>query len=121
MSQEEAASRLGLSVSAYAALELGYATALRADEVMSLIGPLGPLNPTVGELCVLARRRSGENVHQVTEAIGYSRVSYFRFERDGDPRVVSFWEDRGFRFPQARAVGAVPEGRPGTVPYRAKS
>lgn len=99
MGQVEAAAHLGLSISAYSTLEQGRQTLLSADEARALAEVLGPLSPDRGELCVLARRRSGENLAAVTEAAGVTRPTYLRAERDGEPRIVALWEERGFRFP----------------------
>lgn len=99
MNQAEAAAKLGIGLPAYRSLELGGSTALSAEDVVALIEALGPLNPTTGELCFLARRRSGETLTEVLESVGVSRMTFLKLERAGDPSLVRFWESRGYRFP----------------------
>ena len=99
MGQDEAAREVGLSHGAYRAIETGLGATVSAVEVARTAEPIEDLEPTVGEMCRVARRRSGELLVDVYEAVGYSRPYYLRLERAGDPRVVAHWEDRGFRFP----------------------
>lgn len=97
MSQREAANALGISEKEYVTLEHGQANNVSAV-VVALAQPLEPLTPTIAELCQIARRRSGELLIDVYESVNLSRPTYLRAERLGDPRIVAFWEDRGFSF-----------------------
>ena len=98
MNQDEAARALGISTASYRALELGGSTSLSAVDVRALFAALGPLRPTVGELCITARRRSGMPLSAAVEMAGVSRPHYLKLEREGDPSVVELWESRGYRF-----------------------
>ncbi len=102
ISQDEAAREIGLSHGAYRAIETGRGIDVSAAEVAQTAEPIEDLMPSVAELCRVARRRSGELLVDVYEAVGYSRPYYLRLERAGDQRVVAHWEDRGFRFPSSR-------------------
>jgi DNA-binding XRE family transcriptional regulator len=97
MSQSEAAGALGISEEEYVKLEHGRTGNVSAA-VVALAQPLEPITPTIAELCQIARRRSGELLVDVYESANLSRPTYLRAERLGDPRIVSFWEDRGFSF-----------------------
>lgn len=104
MSQDEAARALGITVKTYRTLELGGSASLSAVDVRAMSAALGPLRPTVGELCVIARRRSGMSLSAVVELSGVSRPWYLRLERNGDPSVVEMWESKGFKFPRPTAM-----------------
>lgn len=99
MSQAEAAAALGVSRVIYGKLESGLRTALSADDVERLAAALEPLLPTLGELCHLARRRSGKLLITIEHALGVSRPRFHELERAGDTSIVQFWENCGFRFP----------------------
>lgn len=99
MNQTEAAAALGISTSSYCALEIGASTSLSADDVRALTAALGPLRPNAGELCLLARRRSGVSLRDVVADVGVSRPWYLKLEREGDPSVIAFWEARSYDFP----------------------
>lgn len=99
MSQEEAAELLGISWSAYNKLENGFRAYISADELEVFLHALEPIRPTVGELCLIARRRSGRFLSDVEREVGVSRPRYHKMERAGDAAIVSFWADRGFAFP----------------------
>lgn len=98
MNQDEAARALGIGTGAYRALELGGSTSLSAVDVRALFAALGPLRPTLGELCITARRRSGLSLQAVVETAGVSRPHYLGLEREGHESVVELWEARGYRF-----------------------
>lgn len=101
-SQAEAAAAIGLSLRAYSRLETGEAVVMDADQVRELIdylGANGRLRPTRGELCMLARRRSGFQLSEIEVVLEVSRPIFHRRERAGDETVVAFWRSRGFRFP----------------------
>ena len=99
MSQAEAAEHLGIGPGRYNNLENGLRTGLSAGDAERLIGALGPLAPTVGELCFLARRRSGHLLMTLERELGMSRPRFHELERAGDPAMVRFWAARGYRFP----------------------
>jgi len=99
LTQREAAARFGLRIAAYLQLENGERTRLNADEIARLQPALVELAPTTGELCFLARRRSGRTLNELEVALLVSRPTLLGLERAGDPRVVWFWREVGFRFP----------------------
>lgn len=97
----EAASKLGVDTSTYWALEVGrlgedsssYASALAA-----LVAVDEPV-VTVPLALRLARRRAGVRLPDVALFVGIgSRPTFYKAERGGDPRVVRYWEARGFDF-----------------------
>lgn len=101
-SQAEAAEAIGLSQQAYSRLETGGAVVMDAGQVLELIEYLaanGRLKPTLGELCMLARRRTNLQLSELEVALSVSRPVFHRRERAGDESVVAFWESRGFSFP----------------------
>ncbi len=100
MNQVEAAERLGIGPKLYNKLENGLHSRLSAEEASSLLEALGPLVPTAGELCFLARRRSGQLLMTLERELGASRPYYHALERAGAPSMIRFWEDHGFRFPE---------------------
>ncbi len=99
---------LGMSSGNYIKLEEGRITTLdlRAEEVEKLSEVLDRLSaalrsvgePTLHEKCFLARRRAGVTLHQARRLLGLSPPGYHMLERRGDPRVVTMWESRGYRF-----------------------
>jgi transcriptional regulator with XRE-family HTH domain len=99
MSQAEAAAALGISRATYTRLEDGGSPRLSAQAAKTLLTALGPLRPTTGELCFIARRRSGLYLSEVESRVGVSRPRYHELERAGEETIVAFWEDRGFKFP----------------------
>jgi len=98
MSQTEAAAALGIELAAYRNLELGHTTAMTLDGAETLLAQLGPLRPTIGELCFIARRRSGVTLIELERELGVSRPTLHAMERAGDPRVVATWEAWGYIF-----------------------
>lgn len=108
MNQAEAAETLGISPKLYNALENGSNFRLSGtlDEVpeqyraiLGVAGGLRDLTFSTGELCFLARRRSGQMLMTLERELGVSRPRYHDLERAGDPAMIRFWEARGFRFP----------------------
>ena len=119
MNQAEAAAHLGIGPKLYNKLENGGKVELRTtfdcskptspgqiivrlyagEDATHLIEALGPIEPATGELCFLARRRSGQMLMTLERELGVSRPRYHELERTGDPAMVRFWEARGFRFP----------------------
>lgn len=55
--------------------------------------------PSLALLLLLARRRFGTGLAGVAKALSISRVTLLAAERRADPRLVRFWQKRGFRFP----------------------
>lgn len=99
MTREEASEALGVSENAYARLEVGDAL-LSSDEKSRVRGALAAMaGVVVGELCAVARRRSGGGLRAAEEALGVSRPKMQEMERCGDPRLVRYWESKGFGFP----------------------
>lgn len=108
MNQSEAAASLGLTTALYAKLEIGQKIKLSGDveDLLDVAGELGQklrpaveLKPTRGELCFLARRRSGTLLMTLERALGVSRPRYLELERAGNDAIVEYWSNRGYRFP----------------------
>jgi len=53
----------------------------------------------LGELCHLARRRSGLTVIEICDDLAVSAPKFYELEAAGDPVIVGYWHDLGFRFP----------------------
>jgi len=49
-------------------------------------------------LLALARRRSRLSLSRISSLVGASHVTVLRWEDEGDPRLATFWEGRGFIF-----------------------
>lgn len=96
-SQAEAAARLGVPYGAYLNLEQGRAAMLEAAETGAVSAAIASVRPTIAELCFLARRRCGRPLAELEDEAEVSRPTWHAHERDG--RLVSFWEERGFKFP----------------------
>ena len=62
----------------------------------------GPREPTAGELCALARKRSGTTLRDIRAALGISKPTYLASEAAGELRVLSYWRARGFQFEDSR-------------------
>ncbi len=110
MNQVEAAKKLGISAKLYNNLENGAQFHLTGTleevpkeyrTVLEVFEGLRDITFTAGELCFLARRRSGALLTTLERAFGVSRPHYHALERAGAPDMVRFWEERGFRFPEA--------------------
>ena len=108
MNQAEAAALLGISPKLYNNLENRLSLRLFSEEACPecgwskwsfLLKRVEGVRPTRGELCFLARRRSGLLLMTLERELGVSRPRYHDLERAGDPAMVAFWEERGFRFP----------------------
>lgn len=54
--------------------------------------------PSKTLLLALARRRSRLSLSRISSLVGASHVTVLRWEDEGDPRLVTFWEGRGFIF-----------------------
>jgi DNA-binding XRE family transcriptional regulator len=102
MSRAEAAVELGLSVKRYAKIEddSGWLDAgLTGEEAARVRKKIADIvSPTIAEMCYLARRRSGLPLAKVEAALGTTRPTLHKMEREGNPRLVAFWEGRGFLF-----------------------
>lgn len=105
MSRAEAAAELRIDPATYARLESGARPSLQDEEICTALEALGVLSPTLAELCFIARRRSGRPLREIEAELGVSRVSFHKWERAGNPRLVDHWEAQGFRFPHG-AVNA---------------
>lgn len=62
--------------------------------------PPAPRALNRGDLCALARWRSGAGLRETAAAMGCSHVTYLAAEEIGMETVVEHWRARGFRFPQ---------------------
>ncbi len=56
------------------------------------------LDPTIGDLCALARRRYGRGLDRTAEIAGCSKVTLIKHEWQGSPWLVKFWERKEFTF-----------------------
>jgi hypothetical protein len=60
--------------------------------------PPSPVATTIGDLCALARRRSGLELRGVARIMGVSHVTVLKREENSDPRLAVAWRGRGWRF-----------------------
>ena len=99
LSQLEAANALGISMQRYHDAEAGRLPErdVHALFVMAQKGQVYS-NPTLGELCALARRRAGWTLEYSRETLGKSRVTFLELERIGDPSILEMWMQEGFVF-----------------------
>lgn len=108
MNQPEAADFLRVGRSAYTALEAGDRTRLSAADLNALAAAIDSVGePTTGELCFIARRRTARPLAELCAALAVSKPRFHELERDGDPAVVAYWEATGLRFPGKGAACAV--------------
>ena len=108
MGLPEAAERLGINASQLQKLEHGDAVLVNADELSEMIDweiwqEIDEHEPGLGELCFLARRRSGTPIKDAAAALGVTTTTYAKWEMEGDERVVYLWFKRGYRFPHLPA------------------
>jgi hypothetical protein len=99
--QREVASSIGISAGAYVGLENGTGAVLTLADARAVVAWVRTVEPTLAELCFVARRRSGLSLVEIaTEAtFAASKPTYLKKEAEADPDVVAFWTARGFRFP----------------------
>ena len=91
LTQVEMAARLGVTENVLIEIE--------KDRRPSPVSPKFGVQTASPELLLaLARRRSGLTLEAVAEARSVSKVTVHAWEAAADPRLVSFWEKRGFRF-----------------------
>lgn len=102
MSRAEAAAALGIDPATYARLESGARPSLQDEKTCTALEALEVLSPTLAELCFIARRRSGRSLRDIEVELDVSRVSFHKWERAGNPRLVDYWEKQGFRFPEGK-------------------
>lgn len=103
MSQVEAAVHLGVPKGIYEEAERGE---IPCVPIAEMLRDDLPTVPTVAQACRLARRRSGLALASLAVGTRATTVpTVLRMEARGDPRLVTYWEDRGFVFPaENRAV-----------------
>jgi len=106
ISQVEAARRLDLDPYVYNRMENGGRTMMSAEDASRLAVLLEKVTPTVGDMCFLARRRSGARLAKVCEDLVVSRPKFYDMERRGAEAVVRYWEARGFRFAAEESTAA---------------
>lgn len=100
VSQAEAAERLGVDGHLYWLSENDRAPVRDAQAVLDTVRELtGQIEPTTGELCRIARRRSGLRLVDVTNELGISVPQYLGDENEAAQRVRELWTERGFIFP----------------------
>jgi hypothetical protein len=100
ITQAEAADRLGIARRTYLRMEKRERLIMSVEEIGKTSALLETITPTPGDLCFLARRRSGTLVKELCFELGISRPCFYARERDADPSLVALWEERGFRFPR---------------------
>jgi DNA-binding XRE family transcriptional regulator len=98
LTQGEAAVRLGIPRSLYNRLENGGRSRLSVEEALRLPRDALDLEPTLAELCFIARRRAGRRLSWLENRLGVSRPTFHALERSGDGRIVTLWEELGFSF-----------------------
>lgn len=111
-SRGEAAIALGLNHLTYLNLETNGDARLMLEQTSVLAEIIdNPPKPTTGELCRLARWRAGNaggrpvngavviiSLTELTTALAMSRPTFYVAERAGDPKIIDFWQNRGFTF-----------------------
>jgi hypothetical protein len=98
LSQAEAAARLGVGVRFYHDAEADRLTSCNVKALLAATYEVSLPEPTRGELCALARRRSGLRLPTIAADLGITHLTYLRWERTGQPGVVTYWTNRGFTF-----------------------
>ncbi|MDE2021160.1 MAG: hypothetical protein KGJ13_12560, partial [Patescibacteria group bacterium] len=94
LSRAEAAAAVGATLEDWDRCEIG---AVPNRRLLKLLGDQPP--PAVGELCRIARRRSGVPLAEIEATMGVARPTLHRMERVGYPRLIAYWQERGYRFP----------------------
>jgi hypothetical protein len=56
-------------------------------------------SPKVGDLCALARRRSGLTLRKVARLLHISHVTVLAWEKYNEIKLVQGWKRMGWRFP----------------------
>lgn len=114
MSQIDAAKKLGIGIGPYRNLEASrrFKFTMIADmgsvrDVLRLVGEIP--SPTIAEMCVLARRRSGLKLADMADRLGTTHVSIIQWEKDADSKIVRFWMDEGYNFTYLSKVFATTE------------
>ena len=81
----QAASRFGVSESIYHAMEDGIAE-------VTVTVPLDRFEVTNAERLRLRRRRDPRGRFELCRSLGVSHMTWLKWERRADPRLVAFWE-----------------------------
>lgn len=89
LTQAAAAGRLRVPLRSYQRAEAGNT---------GCIAPPRAPRPSPGDLCALARRRSGLSLREAARRLGVSHVTLLAREGRGDQQLVLAWESLGFRF-----------------------
>jgi|HubBroStandDraft_4_1064222.scaffolds.fasta_scaffold00019_51 predicted transcriptional regulator len=58
------------------------------------LGPLARAKPGLPEFLALARRRSGLGLGGVATALGVSRPTVHKMEREGNEKIIAFWLEK---------------------------
>jgi hypothetical protein len=102
MSKAEAAGYLAVDYDEYSEAEESDGAALPVIEMIRSLGgedlPPRTAMLTPGEMCALARRRSGTGVNELCRELCITRPTYYLKERIGASEVMRMWERRGFTF-----------------------
>lgn len=93
VTQDVAAPAAGLSHRRYVDAELG-----RCAMPPTLKGALSGRKPALGQLLRLARRRSARQLRPLAAALGISHVTFLKYEREANQKLVRFWCGQGYRF-----------------------
>lgn len=95
LSQREAAEKLGVPPQVYRRAETGASFVHELDHVMSKLKDV-TVDLTRGELCWLARRRSGKHLDAVAKEMSITKPTYLKLEASADKRVLSYWKGQGY-------------------------
>ena len=104
LNQRDAAARLGVLQSVYWKAERDRAEQRIMLALLERTKPHRP--PTIGELCLIARRRSGMFLSTIEAALGISRPILMRMEAQADKRLMTFWRQHGFQFTEADVMSS---------------
>ena len=106
----QAAEMLGVGAQRLGAALTGHAPVREAEALLTRARERdGSIEPTLGELCRLARRREGATLLATASALRLTTVAYLRAEAGGDPRVIAWWHVAGYRFPAASVAASEAE------------
>ncbi len=100
MTANEAATVLGFRPEVYCATEQG--SSPYDDAIWAAICEIKgmPGEPSIGELCLLARRRANIKAQEICSALGgVSKPNFYSMERRGSEKIIALWRERGFTFP----------------------
>jgi hypothetical protein len=122
MTRGEAAKALGMSLERYKNLEAGRRINIALDELPKLAFLRAARSHiSLQEQLFLARRRSGLYIREIAKQFGLSHTRMLAHEDMASPRLIDFWESKGFfgwnkPMKTARPVLVRPAARPRPAP-----